>query len=257
MKRISIVCGFFLAGTALAQTVAISNLSQPSAGFTVVSGSQALAAPFITGGTNSWLSNVSLALGGPEAGQLPFFNSPGALNVSLYSDASASPGSLLAALSGNSFPPTAGIYVYSSTMLLPLSAHTTYWIVASSIDSTNAAGYVWNVTDSTTLDSGSIWTSGGDAVNLGGGWLPVSPTRLKFDVAIAPPPPVIAISQPIVLTYTNTGYPYVLQQNSDLAATNWVSTTNIILGGVISNQVVILVPPNSLKMFYRLSFPAQ
>ena len=72
-----------------------------------------------------------------------------------------------------------------------------------------------------------------------------------------PGPPPLAIAQPIVLTYTNANGndSYILQQNSDLATTNWVYVTNATMSGVLDNQVVFIVPPSASRLFYRLSPP--
>lgn len=67
--------------------------------------------------------------------------------------------------------------------------------------------------------------------------------------------PPLAIAQPIVLTYTNVNYSYVLQQNTDLTTTNWVAVTNAALSGVLGHQVVFVLPPSAPRLFYRLSGP--
>jgi len=70
--------------------------------------------------------------------------SPGALSVSLFSDAGGAPGTLLSSLVGPTNPGAAGSYAYSGTT--PLSMGNTYWIVASTgtyDDSVNM--YLWYV----------------------------------------------------------------------------------------------------------------
>jgi hypothetical protein len=249
MKFIGITCAVFcMAMGMLAQTTftPISNFNQfnqsPQANGVYSGGS--LAASFTTGVAATSLSSVSiymLGLGGP-----------GTFNLSLYSDASGLPGSNLASLSGNNNPASTGIYTYTNASSLVLSTNTTYWIVASSPNTLNKA-YFWLAALNSALDSGSFWTSGSGAVNTGGGWTSNPGSYQLFSVSVAnPQPPAISISQPIVLTFPATGFPFVLQQNSNLSTTNWVAVTNAILDGVISNQTVFLVPPSSGQMFYRL-----
>lgn len=71
-----------------------------------------------------------------------------------------------------------------------------------------------------------------------------------------PVPPALAIFQPIALTFPVSGFPFILQQNSGLATTNWVAATNAIqIATVNTNQTVFLIPPNGGQMFYRLHLP--
>ena len=164
-----------------------------------------------------------------------------------------SPGSSLAALSGNNTPTSAGIYTYTNALPLALSANTTYWIVAASPDAIGATAYEWNLVFSSALDSGSFWAMGASEYNSGSGWH-ASGVYQQFSVKVTNPiPPVISISQPVVLTFPVTGFSFVLQQNSVLATTNWVSVTNATLSGVISNQTVFMVPPGGKQLFYRLN----
>lgn len=257
IKAISILCSCLCAATGLAQpiTSAISNLGQPLAGDDGVESAQVDAVSFTTGVSKTWFHSVSILIFGSESGFYPALNPPGAFAVSLYQDAGGSPGSLLATLSGNSFPTNSGIYVYTNDTALEFSNNATYWIVASSINSTNVAEYQWQLTANASLDAGSIWTQGPNQFNTGSGWR-TSAGYAQFSVAVeTPPAPVILISQPVVLTFTNLGFPFVLQQNSSLATTNWVSVTNATLNGVIGNQTVFIVPPSGQQLFYRLTLP--
>jgi hypothetical protein len=250
---------FFCAATAvLAQTTEISNLNQPNAGYTGVDSDDQEANSFTTGATNAWLSGVSVSLVGSRSGIQPANNPPGAFKVSIYNDAGGSPGSVLATLFGNNYPANAGLYSYTNASGVELSSNATYWVVASSIDSTNGASYLWRVTNSTNLDSGSVWKLGGSEFGSGSGWQQYFGNyTFQFSAAIGspPPPPSLSISQPIVLTWTNVGFSFVLQQNSSVATTNWGTVTNAILSGVISNQSVFIVPQNGGQKFYRLNLP--
>jgi hypothetical protein len=251
MRVISILCPLFCALAAQAQTnfIPVSNLNQPTAEHNGVWNTESLAAPFTTGNTAASLSVVSVSLASANG-------SGGHFNLSLYSDAGGSPGSSLAALSGNDSPTSAGTYTYTNTSPLVLSADTTYWIVASSPDATGATAFQWNLTFSAALDAGSMWTTGGGKYNSGGGWNSSGGgVYQQFSVTVANPvPPALAIFQPVALTFPATGFPFVLQQNSDLATTNWVNATNAIqIASVNTNQIVFLVPPNGGQMFYRLN----
>lgn len=257
IKVIIILCFFSCATTGLAQTIfsAISNLGQPFDGYDGVASAQVDAVSFTTGETKAWFHSVSISIFGSQTGIYPASNPPGAFSVSLYQDAGGSPGSLLATLSGNSFPTNSGIYVYTNNTALEFSNNATYWIVASSINSINSAGYEWQLTANASLDAGSIWTMGLNQINNGSGWRSTSGYS-QFSVAVeTPPAPAILISQPIVLTFTNVGFPFVLQQNSSMATTNWVNVTNATLSGVIGNQTVFIVPPSGRQLFYRLTLP--
>jgi hypothetical protein len=250
MRIVVMLCSFFCAAAvALAQTTftPVSNLNQTTGEYTGVWNAQSLAVSFTTGSAATSLFGVSVSMSaGGDAGHF---------NLSIYSDAGGSPGSSLTILSGNGFPASAGIYTYTNASPLALSANTTYWIVASSPDSTGGDAYEWNLTFNSALDSGSFWTLGVSKYNDGGGWNS-SGTGVyqQFSVIVTNPiAPAISIFQPIVLTYPAVGFPFVLQQNSNLATTNWVTATNAILSGVISNQTVFIVPPTGGQMFYRLN----
>lgn len=132
--------------TALAQThfIPLSNLTQPTAEYNGVWNTESLAASFTTGNTATFLAGVSVSLANANG-------SGGHFTLSLYNDAGGSPGSSLAALSGNSTPTSAGIYTYTNAAPLTLSANTTYWIVASSPDATGPTVFEWNLMFSTAL----------------------------------------------------------------------------------------------------------
>ncbi|HEY1718880.1 MAG TPA: choice-of-anchor R domain-containing protein [Verrucomicrobiae bacterium] len=262
MKTVASFCIFLCtAMTMLAQTnyIAISNLNQSEDNSAGAGGSGQVAVSFTTDTTTNFLLSVSVSLGKFFA---PEGTSIGPINLSLYSDAAGSPGGYLATLSGNSYPTNAGIYTYTGLYLL--TSNTTYWLVASSPETRGGVGdafYPWIATYSTSLDSGSTWALGKSKEGYNGGWTILNDGAnlyLEFSVTVTPvvthlSPPLLSIFQPIVLNYTNYGTPFVLQQNSDLATTNWVNVTNAILSGIISNQVVFIVSPTGQQMFYRLN----
>jgi hypothetical protein len=249
------LCVFLCAVTAaLAQVITpISNLNHSTDNVASIYGSVQEAASFTTGNTSNLLLSASISLGG----LLPGFGggTVGQFNLSLYSDASGSPGNNLATLSGNSYPTNAGVYAYTGSHYL--APNTTYWLVASSPQTSLALSYEWNATDSTSLDSGSVWTLG-TSKSYSGGWTILNDggnLYLKSSVTVTTNiQPTISIFQPMVLTYTNSGLSFVLQQNSNLATTNWVNAANAIqISTVNTNQAVFIVPQSGGQIFYRLN----
>jgi hypothetical protein len=248
MKTIVMLCSLFCTAAA-AQTsfTAVSNLDQPTAEYNGIWNGETLAAPFTTGNTAASLSGVSVSMAGGGSGHF---------NLSLYGDAGGSPGNSLAVLSGNGSPSSAGIYTYTNAAPFVLSANTIYWLVASSPDATGGTAFEWNLTFNSSFDSGFLWTLGVNKYNSGGGWN-VTGSYQQFSIVVMNPvAPAIAIFQPVVLTYPATGFPFVLQQNSDLNTTNWAAATNAVqISTVNSNQTVFIVPPAGQQMFYRLKVP--
>lgn len=240
---------FCAAATGLAQGVftPIGNLNQAFGEDIAVWSGLSQAGSFKTGNTAASLVSVSVAM--DSRNQF----APGNFNLALYSDASGSPGSSLAALSGNNIPQAPAIYTYTNQTPLVLSANTTYWVVASS-PTTSTGAYQWILTFSSNLDSGSFWTMGAADLKQGSGWEPIGAGYFpQFSVTVTDPqPPALSVSQPILLTFPTNGFSFVLQENSNLSTTNWTAVTNAILAGAISNQTVFIVPPTG-KMFFRLS----
>jgi hypothetical protein len=255
MRRISIF--WLLLSAAIptqAQTTStpISNLNQPSSGYCDIGGGSYggigginQAVSFTTGNTPSWLSSVSVSMhASTPSGTI----SPFSFDLSLRSDSGGSPGTVLMNLAGNNTPTNSEIYAYTPYDAFQLQTNTTYWIFANSYDS---FFYEWNVTSNNSLDSGSVWTL--DSATT-------TPAYPQFSVTVtnlqSQSPPPISVFRPIVLTYTNLGNTFVLQESPDLSATNWVAATNLIqLAPVNGNQTVFLVPPSGQQMYFRLVAP--
>ncbi len=255
-KRNIFFCAFICATTTMlaqATFLPFSNLGQPFGEAVGVWSGLSHAASFTTGNAASSLFSVSISMD-PANHMGGSFQS---FNLSLWSDVSGSPGTNLAMLSGNNYPIYTGIYAYTNTSPLVLSANTTYWIVASSPDSLNGNAYEWILTFSPATDPGAFWTMGVSKYNQGSGWYSIGDSDfLQFSVTVTnPQPPAVSISRPIVLTFPTDGFSFVLQQNSNLTTTNWINVTNATLSGIISNQNVFIVPPNGQQMFYRLGVP--
>ena len=245
MKKLFCAVLLCVALSAAGQTnyVALSNLQQTNSGYTILYSQESLAASFTTDAypVTNFLFSISLFSGGS-----------GALVLSLYND-TGGPSNKLAVLSGNNFP-GAGITTYTNSAGVSLAANTKYWILATSTNTQTSSAYNWNDTGSTAADPGSIWQLGG-AEALFFGSVPVA--NLQFSITIqAPPPPPLSIFQPVMITFPNNGFPFVLEQNTNLTSTNWVTATGAIqLSTVTNTQDVFLIPPADRQMYFRLSVP--
>lgn len=253
VRRISIFSLLVLVAiTTQAETTntALSNLNQPSSGFSKIGGgglggvggtSQAVS--FTTGNTPSWLSSFSLSMhASTPSGTI----SPLSFSPYLASDNGGAPGASVATMQGNTTPTNSAVYTYTPSNPIPLQTNTTYWIVAVSYDSFY---YEWNVTTNRSLDSGSIWTLG-TATS--------APAYPQFSVTVTTvaSPPLISVFRPVVLTFTNFQNSFVLQESPDLNGTNWTPATDLIqLAPVNDNRTVFLVPPSGQQMYFRLIAP--
>jgi hypothetical protein len=230
------------AGTG-AQTnfTALSNIGQSTGSAATVGPGSPTAISFMTGSTEALLSavDVSMQVPSPAPGTFQPFS------LSLYDDASGSPGSSLAVLSGNSYPTNTAVYTYTQASPLKLSANTRYWIVESAAASSRP--YSWNLNTSGTVDSGSTWALGQMKANFGSGWALESGFYPKFSMRVSAPT--------FVLTFPTPDFPYALRQNSNPATANWVNVTNSVSTSVVSNRTVLLVPPVGPQLFYRLDLP--
>jgi hypothetical protein len=95
----------------------------------------------------------------------------GDFTVYIYDDNAGEPGSPLATLAGDTSPNAAGLYTYTPTSPLPLSADTDYYVVATVIGGTDT--YKWTITgQSPSVGSGETGSS------TGGDWL-MSPYWLR------------------------------------------------------------------------------
>lgn len=83
----------------------------------------------------------------------------GGFGVSVYTDNSGQPGTIVAMLAGNSDPAMAGTYTYtaSGTTLFPL---TSYWVVETSLSANSDPNtfYLWSTTQSTSFASSEGWS---------------------------------------------------------------------------------------------------
>jgi len=109
------------------------------------------------------------------------------------------------------------------------------------------------LTPSNALEAGSFWSLGMANSDGGSGWV-ADENYFLFSVTVADPIlPAISISQPVLLIFPSTDFPFVLQQTSNLATSNWVTVTNAILSGVLSNKSYssFLPPRNNCFTVWR------
>lgn len=230
----------------MAQITPFSNLNQSTGSAAGISTYSPKAASFTTGNSTFGLSSVDVLMNGFIVGA-PTPTQP--LLFSLFSNSNGYPDHHIATLSGNDYPTNQQIYTYTATALT-LSSNTTYWIVASTSGGT---AYGWCLNTSGTVDSGSIWTSGGMVCDYGSGWRYESGYYPQFSVTVTTNLPPLSIAQPIVLSYQPNGYPCVLQQCTSLTTTNWVTASNAIPFTCIgTNLSGFIVPPSSPQMFFRM-----
>ena len=217
---------------------AISNFGQPTGSTASVGPASPTAISFVTGSREALLTAVDISMQIPQP-------APGTFqpfSLSVYDDSSGSPGNSLALLSGNSYPTNTAVYSYTNTSPLKLAPSTRYWIVASA--ATASRSYSWNLTTSSSVDSGSAWTLGVMQANFGGGWAVEPGFFPKFSVTASTPT--------FVLSFPTPDFPYSLRQNAGVTASNWTSVTNVISSSTVSNRTVFAVPPAGPQQFYRL-----
>lgn len=154
-----------------------------SGGFTV-------AQQFTTGSLDETIASLSVAIGSISQSSSDF-------TVSIYSDATALPGSLLEQLTGPTTPTAYAINLYSATSLT-LLANSTYWVVFNNTAATTV--YVQNTDTGGSLSTSSSagWTLGTtDTVPTGSkpftvysGGVPL----FSIDAAPVPEPSTLALA---------------------------------------------------------------
>jgi hypothetical protein len=75
-----------------------------------------------------------------------------------------------------------------------------------------------------------------------------------FEVSLPPAALAVALScTNLILSWPSPPGGFVLQQNSDLTTTNWLTVTNVPTITNFQNQIILL--PNAGNEFYRLEYP--
>ena len=180
--------------TASASTI-VSNLANSSSGSQYINydthgpfgpRGQILASSFTTGANAALLNNVTLGM--------DYGYSGGGFSVSLYSDGGSGPGTFISTLTGEANPGSTGLYTYTPSAALDLSANTSFYVVAavpqtgfpgtytweSTYDGAEVGTAGWTIADSAlrSFDGGSSWSNLGPAVQF----------SVDADVAAAPEP---------------------------------------------------------------------
>jgi hypothetical protein len=196
---LSAVCGLLFPPPALAQgTLYVSNLGRPSAG-SIRIGSDSWGAAFFRTGTNSGgytLNSVQLLMG-PELGN------PSGLVVSIYTYSFRFPGTSIGSLTGVD-PIGGGIYSYS-TVGIPLTASTDYFLVVTSLTPSAQGSFNWNTTTNASFDSDNGWKIGFggtglvylrslDGINWSGLGSLTETTQFGINATRIPEPSAFAIS---------------------------------------------------------------
>lgn len=181
--------GFVLPSAASAEMV-VSNLSQPLDGHVFVRDAQWEALSFSVGSDPYTLDRVNV---NAKADRYDWDGNGFA--VSIYSDASGHPGTLIETLTGPAPTASGGIFPYTSSGL-PLAANGTYWVVASGSSSTDVR---W-VTTASTAESSALpgfsigditWFSLTDGVSWGNHNVV---TRFSVEATMVPEPSTLALT---------------------------------------------------------------
>ncbi len=123
-------------------TTFLSNLDQTPSGSLSAGSDSWLAAVFYTGANSGGYSLNSIQLGMADSS-----GNPSGFEVMIYSatgPGDVTPANNLATLAGQSNPATAGVYAYTPSSSLTLSASTAYFIVLTDESAVASGAYEWN-----------------------------------------------------------------------------------------------------------------
>jgi len=224
------------------------------------------------------LDNIAVVTGGNlvQAGTTaPYYGDSGTVstnpasaafdnNLSTYWASSASSGWYLGAALVNSNLPVAA-YVLTSG---PGQALPQLWTVQGSTDGGNTWASVssqgvdfLNINESRTfLQQSNTPAYGANRLNISqnnSGGAETTVDELKFYNFIAvPAPTALAASLSttnLLISWTNNQSAWILQQNQNLATTNWITVTNA--GNLVGGQYQVSLPLSLTNTFFRLSTP--
>ncbi len=252
------VIGLLLSLTVRAQgTLYVSNRAQTPTGDAAIGSNSWVAQTIVTGNSSGgYVLNSVQLLTDVAAG------TPGGFVVSLYSKTGDphslhipgdSPQSSLGSLVGSD-PAAGGIFTYTASGIM-LSPSTFYFVVVTAATPTSEGAYFWSgegnliqsngftIDDSNfTSTNGSIWTSHLRKIVF----------QLGIYATAVPPPNLIIVTNgpdSIRILWPNLGN-YTLQQNTNLASTNWVTSSYAITNSGGTNFCT--VAPALGNLFYRL-----
>ena len=169
----------------------LSNLEDPTSGFSPVAQDSWAAADFQTGGNvNGYIVNAVDLFMGSDIGN------PSGLTISVYDELNRNGdlGNYLGSLGGPS-PTSEGIYQFVPTSTIQLNPYTDYLLVVTSSTPSSTGTYSWERADSTTYST-AIWPDGyGSDVSANGStW---TPGGLPFEFAVyataVPEPSVVGM----------------------------------------------------------------
>lgn len=189
MKSRNSLSGIFLAVTvAFFATTAVADVVVST--FPQTASNAGQAGPGFNDYAAGFVWNSSQAFASADL-YLAAYGSPAPLTVSLFSDSSGTPGSLVATLSGSSSPSTAGLYGYSGAASLTLG--NTYWLVVSTGSSDSSNYYDWY--DGTLGDSNyvnTLWRRPPDSPDWAASGI-VVPAAFDVNASSVPEPAALAL----------------------------------------------------------------
>jgi len=235
----------------------VSNLGQNPTGSAAVSSDSWVAQTIVTGS-----SSAGYVLNAVQLLMAPAWGTPSGFAVSLYSKTGDphslhipgdSPQSNLADLSGPD-PAAGGIFNYSASGLV-LSPSTFYFVVVAAATPATSGAYIWSAADTFTQSNGFTIDSSYFSSTNGSSWT-WHPRQNVFLLGIyattLPPPGLIVVTNgpaSIKILWPNLGT-YTLQQNMDLATTNWVTSSYPVTNNILTNFCT--VAPTAGNLFFRL-----
>jgi len=224
------------------------------------------------------LDNIAVVTGGNlvQAGTTaPYYGDSGTVstnpasaafdnNFSTYWASSASSGWYLGATLVNSNLPVAA-YVLTSG---PGQALPQLWTVQGSTDGgntwTNVNGQAVNFLNAnesrTFLEQSNTPTYGASRLNISqnnNGGAETTVDELKYYNFIAVPAPTALAASfsttNLLISWTNNQSAWILQQNGNLATTNWITVTNAV--NLVGGQYQVSLPRSRTNTFFRLATP--
>lgn len=174
----------FYSHFARAQTLYVSDLGTSGGGDIVTHGIWE-AAEFTTGADTGGYDLNSV--------QAVFYGTGSGFNLELYSDNSGQPGAMLGTLNGPTPIGTGGTYTYTASSNIPLSASTSYWIIAGA--GVNSGSFNWEQTGTTSFTENDGWVLHNTYdILMGTTWLNETAATQQYDIYATPVPEPSALA---------------------------------------------------------------
>jgi hypothetical protein len=252
------VVWLLLSPTARAQgALYVSNLGQIPTGSAAIGSNSWVAQTIVTGkSSGGYVLNSIQLLTDVASG------TPGGFVVSLYSKTGDphslhipgdAPQSSLGSL-GGSDPAAGGVFTYTTSGIV-LSPSTFYFVVFTAATPTNEGAYTWSAANAFTQSNGFTIDDSYFSSTNGSSWtshIRQNVFQLGIYATAVPPPNLNVVTDgpdSIKILWPNSGS-YTLQQNTNLAPTNWVTSNYVITNNVITNFCTVAPTPGNL--FFRL-----